>query len=107
LKLPPSHFYRQQITLATGGFITTDGFLEHDGVRALIEAKATASRDSIRLAIGQLYDYARFIKPRPALALLVGDKPADDLLDLLKERKITPIWQKGNGDFASTDARFT
>ena len=33
---------------------------------ALIEAKNSDSRDAIRQAIGQLYDYRRFHQPRPA-----------------------------------------
>lgn len=48
---------------------------------ALIEAKNSDSRDAIRRAIGQLYDYRRFHQPQPRLAVLLPDRPADDRLD--------------------------
>lgn len=65
------------------------------GSNRLIEAKATASRENVRYAIGQLLDYRRYIDPRPSLALLVGNEPAQDMLRLLKELQITAIWQEG------------
>lgn len=61
-------------------------------LRLLIEAKADAERDSIRYAIGQLFDYRRFIVPRPRLAVLVPSRPSKDLIGLLRETGIDAIW---------------
>ncbi len=49
----------------------------------LYEAKGTATRESIRMAIGQLLDYRRFISPEPACAILLQVRPAQDLVDLI------------------------
>ena len=49
----------------------------------LYEAKGTVERGSIRMAIGELLDYARFVQPRPRLAALLPRKPRADLLELL------------------------
>lgn len=60
----------------------------------LIEAKASNSREHIRYAVGQLFDYRRRIDPRPRhLAILVPSKPAPDMLDLLAELGIGAIWR--------------
>ena len=49
----------------------------------LFEAKSSADRDSIRAAIGQLWDYKRLIGDGDLqLTVLVPEKPNDDLLDL-------------------------
>jgi hypothetical protein len=63
----------------------------------LIEAKADASRESIRMAIGQLFDYRRF-EPGPIdLGVLLPERPADDLLELLNGLDIACIWAADNG----------
>ncbi|ATL28037.1 hypothetical protein KY5_3019c [Streptomyces formicae] len=50
----------------------------------LYEAKGSASRNSIREAIGQLFDYRRHIEERDAkLAVLLPEAPSSDLRDLL------------------------
>jgi hypothetical protein len=76
----------------------------------LVEAKASSERNSIRLAIGQLLDYARYFPERPRLAVLTPTKPAHDMLDLLSapasgvtEPLIASIWREGTG-FASAPA---
>jgi hypothetical protein len=50
----------------------------------LIEAKASASRHDIRSAIGQLFDYSRFLAS-PQLAILVPEYPRPDLEQLLED----------------------
>lgn len=65
--------------------------------RLLIEAKASASRENIRLAIGQLFDYRRWMSPRPEVAILVPTDPPDDMLELLTELGIGAIWPFDNG----------
>ncbi|WP_447037684.1 restriction endonuclease [Streptomyces sp. DSM 118878] len=58
----------------------------------LIEAKGQATRESIRMAIGQLLDYRRFIEPHPQLAVLVPSRPREDLRDLCASLAIHTIW---------------
>jgi hypothetical protein len=49
----------------------------------LIEAKGSTDRMSIRMAIGQLIDYRRFVDPTVRCAVLVPCLPREDLLKLL------------------------
>lgn len=68
----------------------------------LVEAKSAATRSEIRMAIGQLNDYARFLSPRPKRwAVLVPEKPSDDLLALLRFAKVDAVWPRGSS-FADT-----
>jgi hypothetical protein len=61
----------------------------------LYEAKGSVERGSIRMAIGQLLDYARFVEPRPRLAALLPSKPRADLLELLASAGVEVVWQDG------------
>lgn len=49
----------------------------------LVEAKATATRSDVRMAIGQLADYARFVPGEPKRVILLPNRPSEDLIDLL------------------------
>ena len=72
----------------------TDGWAIESNT--LIEAKASASRGSIRMAIGQLFDYRKLIRGEvkvKRMAILVPKKPKEDLIKLLKELKIKIIYQ--------------
>lgn len=65
----------------------------------LYEAKSTSSRESIRMAIGQLMDYRRNVEPKnPTLAVLLPSKPHPDLQDLLDSVGINIVYQY-NGEF--------
>jgi hypothetical protein len=66
----------------------------------LYEAKGTASRDAIRRAIGQLFDYRRHI-PRPGLALvmLLPHRPSEDLMNLIIELGIGCVYERPEGGF--------
>ena len=55
--------------------------------KVLYEAKGSAERMSVRLAIGELLDYARRI-PGVLIAVLLPEAPTDDLIDLLKDHEI-------------------
>ncbi len=57
----------------------------------LIEAKGTVTREAIRMAIGQLLDYRRFVTPSPRLAVLVPDGLRADLRHLLVSNGIGVI----------------
>jgi hypothetical protein len=65
--------------------------------RALIEAKNSDSRDPIRQAIGQLYDYRRFHQPPVRLAVLLPYEPYPERMDLLRSTGIEAVWLHGSG----------
>lgn len=58
----------------------------------LYEAKGTIARPAIRMAIGQLADYARLVDPAPVKAILLPQQPRSDLCDLLTLEDITAVW---------------
>jgi len=49
------------------------------------------------MAIGQLADHSRFVRPEPALAVLLEAEPAPDLVKLLGLQGIAVIWRHGDG----------
>lgn len=61
----------------------------------LYEAKGSVERGAIRMAIGQLLDYARFIQPRPRLAVLLPSEPREDLRALLAAAGVEIVWRDG------------
>lgn len=67
-------------------------------VDELYEAKGVTTRDSVRLAIGQLYDYSRFVEAK-TLTVLLPTRPSDDLLDLLSTRGIACVFETVPGVF--------
>lgn len=87
---------RHAITLPDGTELRSDLF-DHQS-HLLVEAKANADRASIRMAIGQLLDYSRFVTPEPkALAVLVPVRPSMDLVELLDSHGIALIWLSKRG----------
>jgi hypothetical protein len=75
----------------------------YDGsTNTVIEAKGSVSRGAIRMAIGQLADYARLVEPAPERVILVPEEPRNDLLSLAASEEITVTWPDGDGGFAST-----
>lgn len=78
--------------------LLTDIFSETDDI--LFEAKGSASRGSIRMAIGQLLDYRRQIdSPGLSLAVLLPQRPSDDLLILLGGLGIAVVAELPGGGF--------
>lgn len=74
--------------------------LYDESLDMLVEAKGSVERNSIRMAIGQLADYKRFVsdgKPRH-LAVLLPSEPRKDLCDLLASQGIDLIY-KGRAGF--------
>jgi len=68
----------------------------------LLEAKATASREAIRMAIGQLRDYRRYYpRRRPSLAVLVSSRPSANCIKLLTDNRIAAVWRTAGGKFSS------
>ena len=68
----------------------------------LIEAKASASRPSVRTGLGQLLDYARFVE-HDRRSLLLPTAPRPDLSDLLHEHGCGCIWETDRGRFERLD----
>ncbi|GAA0960982.1 restriction endonuclease [Streptomyces rhizosphaericus] len=67
----------------------------------LAEAKGSVTRENIRMAIGQLADYGRFVD-HTVRAILLPSKPREDLMDLVKAQGCAVIWPEGKG-FISTE----
>ena len=65
----------------------------------LVEAKASSSRNSVRMGLGQLLDYARYVT-HERRALLLPSKPRDDLMDLLQRYGCGCIWETSPGVFS-------
>ena len=68
--------------------------------KQLIEAKGSVSRDAIRMAIGQIYDYRRFAERNISLAILLPELPRADLIDLIKSAGVGLIYRT-HGGFAT------
>jgi hypothetical protein len=86
-----------EITLRTDVFNSTRN--------QLVEAKAGRGRGDIRMAIGQLADYARFLDGNPDRAVLLEAKPQPDLIELLLSQGISVIWREGRASPITPAAR--
>lgn len=53
-----------------------------ESVGLIVEAKGTVDRNSVRMALGQLLDYSRFVSARRR-ALLLPSRPRPDLIALI------------------------
>jgi hypothetical protein len=73
----------------------------------LVEAKGTGTRGAIRLALGQLADYSRFIEPTPSRAVLLPERPRSDLEVLLLSQNVKAVWREGDSFTDNDDGRFT
>jgi hypothetical protein len=82
----------KRISLSTPGLhLTVDLY---DKTRdELIEAKSSAARPYVRLALGQVLDYSRFVSSAKQLAVLLPTRPVDDLVELLLSHGITCIYE--------------
>jgi len=68
----------------------------------LLEAKATNSREAIRMAIGQLKDYKRYYHGRrPSLAVLLSARPSVSCIKLLSDTRMATIWRTRRGSFST------
>jgi hypothetical protein len=73
----------------------------------LIEAKAGTGRGDIRMAIGQLADYRRYVPEAKHCGVLLEAAPHPDLLAPLHSQKIAAIWRSGYGFADSAGGSFT
>jgi hypothetical protein len=76
--------------------LLTDAF--ETATNTLYEAKADSSRESIRMAIGQLIDYSRFL-PSVRLAILLPSRPLEDLVELISHARIGLCYREKSGEF--------
>jgi hypothetical protein len=93
-------------------------FVDYQGLRCdayeeernnLIEAKSSGRREYIRMALGQLLDYAylgRTKIDRPNMAILLQEQPHAKLLQWLSELKISVIWRRGRAFDDNADGQF-
>ena len=58
---------------------------------ALVEAKGSVARESIRMAVGQLLDYRRFTEDA-RMWVLLPDEPREDLRALLQSADVGAVW---------------
>jgi hypothetical protein len=75
----------------------------------LIEAKASDNRENIRMAVGQLFDYAYQGKDKyekPHMAILLPEKPDFRNLEWLTPLNISIIWIEGNSFIDNADGQF-
>ena len=73
--------------------IFSDLYVAAEGL--LVEAKGSVERGAIRMALGQLLDYRRFV-PNARCAILLPDKPRQDLVALIQSAGVGLYWQEGN-----------
>ncbi|EXG81157.1 hypothetical protein CryarDRAFT_2263 [Cryptosporangium arvum DSM 44712] len=82
---------RKQITLPDLGHALYTDLFDH-GRSELVEAKSSASRNHVRLALGQILDYARHVDHKSRAVLLPSD-PGTDLVELLHGSEIACIYE--------------
>jgi hypothetical protein len=95
---------RKRITIPGKRPLFNDIWVEEQG--HLIEAKGQASREAIRMALGQLIDYGRFIGEVEGMAVLIPKKPEDDLLELALAGNAFCVWPSGKGFRDNAAGRF-
>jgi hypothetical protein len=63
----------------------------------LIEVKSSSETGNVRMAIGQLFDYWFKMKgdKKPHLAILLPERPADEIVDLLQWLHVGFLWFEG------------
>jgi hypothetical protein len=98
---------RTSVAYKCGG-LQCDGF--EKARRNLIEAKSSISREHIRMAVGQLLDYAHRMRRkfrRVYHAILLPERPYRDIVTWLKSVNVWVIWEK-KGEFVdNAQGRFT
>lgn len=91
----------------TTGRLRCDGYEPERG--NLIEAKSRSAREYIRMAVGQLFDYAfmgKTVRKRQNLAILLPNKPSKPIMDWLKTLEISVIWPQSSKFKDNAEGRF-
>lgn len=60
----------------------------------LYVAKGSVERGAIRMALGQLLDYNRLMNPPARLAILLPERPREDLEDLAARAGVDLVWRE-------------
>ena len=63
----------------------------------LYEAKGDVLRTSVRMAIGQLFDYRRFEPPSTSVAVLLPRQPTRDIINLIHSVSASVVWRTKDG----------
>lgn len=92
---------RKEIRLPDLGHALYTDLFDH-ARSELVEAKSSASRHYVRLAIGQLLDYARYVDHESRAVLLPSD-PGAELVELLHSIKIACVYETTSGAFVRVD----
>lgn len=93
LTIAKHHVARYQIHIK-GSFVRLLTDLYDETAHSLYELKGDSSRESVRMALGQLFDYCRFVEPAThnegpmKLVVALPEPPDDDLQELLSERGV-------------------
>jgi 5-methylcytosine-specific restriction protein A len=66
----------------------------------LHEAKGDVRRESVRMAVGQLLDYARFYQKKPKLVVLLPREPSADIKEFLAAVGIQGVFRDSSGAWA-------
>ncbi|QDM56410.1 hypothetical protein PP515_gp63 [Gordonia phage Sidious] len=95
-----NHIVKTLHIRAGGRALNPDVFDETD--QTIFEVKASASSEDVRMAIGQILDYARMAKKvngiDAAAAILVPSRPSTDLVGLCADLKIA-VWIPKRSEF--------
>jgi hypothetical protein len=90
------------------------GGLQCDGYeklrRNLIEAKSSESREHVRMAVGQLLDYAFQGRKKlgdPHMAVLLPAKPSSDIEEWLESLAIKLVWPVSDVFLDNANGQFT
>jgi hypothetical protein len=73
--------------------IFSDLYVEAMGL--LVEVKGSVERGAIRMALGQLLDYRRFVEAAEC-AILLPERPRPDLVSLIQSADVGLYWQEGD-----------
>lgn len=87
---------RYRVTPVEGHMLYSD--LADITENLLYEAKGSADRMSVRLALGQVLDYGRYVEGS-RLAVLLPGAPADDLVELLEQHHVGCVIETAPGQF--------
>jgi hypothetical protein len=70
----------------------------------LIEVKSSTDRVTMRLALGQILDYAELIEPSPTIrTVLVPRQPTRTIIDLFKQHGVRIVWANDGYAFTASD----
>jgi hypothetical protein len=95
------------LSAAKYGALRCDGYEKKR--RNLIEAKSSSRRENIRMAVGQLLDYAfmgerKFGKPNKAI--LLPERPHSEIEEWLLSIKISIVWREQGSYFDNANGLF-